>query len=179
MYTRNPDRGVKFSGIDTDYEEIKDDIGGYFNNIGDSLKDAFDLTAEDIDKYTTNIPTKVYIGYSWQFVPHLYLQALYNARFISSDFESSLSLNLALMTNFFSLSVGNTIKYTMFNPNVMLSLGNVFLGASFSSFAPKKADGLSIYMGWSLGFKNKKKPLPLKINDNPDDGSELSFLEIK
>lgn len=159
LRSSNPNERIVFSGVDVDYNNISEDLEDYFDDMADSLKHAFDMELHNIGSYSTSVPTKIYVGYSWEFFPHMNLQALYSGRFIAGSYENALTLNYSLFAGPLWLSVGNTVKYTWFNPSVLLSLGSAFyIGASFSSsYNLAKTSGMNFYAGFNFAVKNKKK----------------------
>lgn len=176
--SKNPGERVEFSGINSTYDNIGDDIDDYFDEMEDSIKRAFDLGVEDLGSYTTMVPVKLYLGYSWQFEKNMYLNALYRGRFISGGYENSLSLNYTYKNGFFQISAGNTINHRFFNPGIYLGLGNIFyMGADYSkSVNLAKTKGLSFYFGLNIAV-GKKSVKKVKTEQENTETNETSFLE--
>ena len=176
--SKNPGERVEFSGINSTYDNIGDDIDDYFDEMEDSIKRAFDLGVEDLGSYTTMVPVKLYLGYSWQFEKKMYLNALYRGRFISGGYENSLSLNYTYKNGFFQISAGNTINHRFFNPGIYLGLGNIFyMGADYSkSVNLAKTKGLSFYFGLNIAV-GKKSVKKVKTEQENTETNETSFLE--
>ena len=174
--SKHPNTPVEFSGIRTSYDNIGDDIDQYLDDIVDSLKYAFDLETVENSGYTTMVPTKVYLGYSWEFFSHNYLNALYKGRFIGGGYENSLMLNYSFKMKYFQLSLGNTFASKFFNPNVFISLADIFyFGASFaSSLNAADASGLSFQFGFNVALKSKTEK-KTQVEDTPKQ--DVSFLE--
>lgn len=159
VHSSSPNTRVEFSGAQTQYDNMGNDLDDYFNDLADSLKNSFDLQTTKNGGYTTAIPTKIYAGYSWNFFPNMYAQALYKGRIIAGKLENSLTLAYTYRLGRMQATVGNTIASKFFNPSIMLSLGDIFYcGATFaSSLDIAQTSGLSTYFGFNIAFKNKKK----------------------
>lgn len=162
--SKHPNTPVVFSGINTNYNDISNDAENYFDDMGDSLKRSFDLETKTMSSYTTHLPTKVYVGYSWNFKGHNYLQALYKGRSIAGVFENSLFLAYSFKTNWLDFSVGNTINNKFFNPNITLALNgggfNWYIGSTINtSYNLAKASGITLYTGLNfvIGRSHKNK----------------------
>lgn len=170
--SKNPNQRIVFSGVRTTYETIVDDLDGYFSDMADSLQNALDLEIVDRNSYSASMPTKIYVGYSWQFQKNLYLDALYGGRIYGGEYQQSLMVNCGLKYKILNLSVGNMFHSmgSVFNPGIFLSLSNVFyVGANFSkSFNLAKTHGLGVYFGMniSIGKINKKSK---KIDTTPQE----------
>lgn len=176
--SRNPGQKINFSGIDTDYDNIGGAFDEYFNDMADSLKDAFDLEITDIASYTTGVPTKIYVGYTWEFFPHMQLQALYSGRIINSSYENALTLSYAYSCGPLQLAVGNTFKYKFFNPTVYVGLGGFYIGASVaSSYNLAKTSGMNLYLGCNFLLRDKKTSKTNVEPQSEDVSQRLSFLE--
>ncbi len=156
--SNNPNERFQFSGVAVDYDSVGEQLENYFDNVSDSLKHAFDLGVRDKDSYSTSVPTKIYLGYSWNFYPNMQVQALYYGRFIRGTYENSFTLNYSYDFGFGSASIGNTFNYKLFNPTLMVSLGSIFyVGTSFaSSYNIAKTNSLSFFMGLNYAVRNKK-----------------------
>lgn len=159
VHSSSPNTRVEFSGAQTQYDNMGNDLDDYFNDLADSLKNSFDLQTTKNGGYTTAIPTKIYAGYSWNFFPNMYAQALYKGRIIAGKLENSLTLAYTYRLGRMQATVGNTIASKFFNPSIMLSLGDIFyFGATFASSTNlAQTSGLSTYSGFNIAFKNKKK----------------------
>ncbi len=159
VHSSSPNTRVEFAGAQTQYDNMGNDLDDYFNDLADSLKNSFDLQTTKNGGYTTAIPTKIYAGYSWNFFPNMYAQALYKGRIIAGKLENSLTLAYTYRLGRMQATVGNTIASKFFNPSIMLSLGDIFYcGATFaSSLDIAQTSGLSTYFGVNIAFKNKKK----------------------
>lgn len=155
--SNNPNQKISFSGVGVNYENISDNLTSYFDDMADSLKRAFDLNVKSIKSYSTAVPTKIYVGYSWEFYPRMHMQALYNGRVINGSLENSLTLNYAFLTGPLHIAIGNTFKYTWFNPSLLISLGsNFYIGTSFSSsYNLAKTSGVTTFLGFNFTIKNK------------------------
>ncbi len=177
VHSANPNTRVEFAGAETQYDNMGNDLDDYFNDLADSLKNAFDLKTTKNGGYTTAVPTKFYAGFSWNFFPNMHAQALYKGRLIAGKLENSLTLAYTYSLGILQASVGNTIASKFFNPSVMVSLGDIFYcGATFaSSLDIAETSGITTYFGFNVVFKNKKKKdIEEKIKDAT---SPLSLLE--
>lgn len=177
VHSANPNTRVEFAGAETQYDNMGNDLDDYFNDLADSLKNSFDLVTTKNGGYSTAIPTKLYLGYSWNFFPNMYAQALYKGRIIAGTLENSLTLAYTYRMGSLQASVGNTIAAKFFNPSIMVSLGDIFYcGATFASSTNlAQTSGLTTYLGFNVVFKNKKKKnLGEKLKDAT---SSLSLLE--
>ena len=158
--SKNPKQEVVFSGLSTTYNTIDDDIDDFIDDMTDSLKNAFDLEVNSLTGYSTGVPMKIYLGYSWEFSKYLFLQALYSGRMINGGMENALTVNFTFDPGFVQLSVGNTIRSKFFNPDIYIGLGNKFyLGLSYnSSLNLAKTNGITAYLGFNiLALKNKQQ----------------------
>jgi hypothetical protein len=178
--SRRPNESVTFSGVNTNYDDLSDDVSDYLDDMADSLKHAFDLETKTMSSYTTHLPTKIYLGYSWNFQGHNYLQALLKGRSIGGTFEKSLMIAYAFKTSFLDVSVGNTINNKFFNPNVTLSLTgggiNFYVGTTInSSLNMANASGFSIYTGLGIVVGKHKT----KANTNEINNKDNTQLEDK
>ena len=154
--SKYPGEKFSFSGLESSHSTIGENIVESFEDIWDSIKYAFDLMVEDVSSYSTAVPTKIHLGYSWNFQSNMYLDVLYRGRFINSSYENSLMLNYTLNIGRMQVSVGNTISSSLFNPALFLSFGSAFyVGMNFSnSLNVKKANSLGAYLGLNLAIKN-------------------------
>ncbi|MDO5760997.1 MAG: DUF5723 family protein, partial [Bacteroidota bacterium] len=161
IHSKHPNTRVEFAGAQTQYDNMGNDLEAYFEDLRDSLQYAFDLTTSDNGSYTTMLPTKFYIGYSYNFLPGMYLQALYKGRAIAGKLENSLTVAYSLrLSNLFNVSVANTFASKFFNPQILFTFNDKFyFGASLaSSFDVAKMSGFNLYFGANiLLFKNKKQ----------------------
>lgn len=174
IHSRHPNTRVEFSGAKTQYDNMGDDLDNYFSDLGDSLQYAFDLTTSDKGAYSTMLPTKIYIGYSFNFLPYMYVQALYKGRAIAGKFENSLTLAYSVkLGSILTASVANTFNSKAFNPQAFLSLKDIFyVGASFaSSLDVSGMSGFSTYFGFNIAFKHKKEQ-----KQEAESHEEISFL---
>jgi len=155
IHSLHPNTTVHFTGADT----IAKDWNTYLEDLGDSLVHAFDLEATNNGNYTTVLPTKIYLSYSYNFLPNMYANALYKGRLISGKLENSLTLSYSYnLSNLFTFSLGNTFASKFFNPSLLISFKDiVYVGATVaSSLVPKSASGFSMYLGVNIVLKNKK-----------------------
>lgn len=173
--SKHPGREVNFSGVNTNYDSISNDINNYLDDMADSIKHSFDLESKDMNSYTTLMPTKIYLGYSWNFSGVNYLQALYKGRFIGGTYENSLMVAYACKLKYFYTSVGNTIASKFFNPNFMVSFSgfgiNLYLGATInSSLNVASMNGFSMYGGFNIALGNR---------DNNKKDTERQIINIE
>ncbi|MBP3254221.1 MAG: hypothetical protein J6M30_06915 [Bacteroidales bacterium] len=178
VHSKNPGERVYFSGLETDYDNIGDDLDNYFDDMADSVKKAFDLTIDDNDGYKTMMPTKIYIGYSWNFFDNMYLHSLYYGRIIAGTLENALNLTYTYKAGPVQMSVGNTFRSTFFNPNFLLSLGSIFyIGASFSSsFNVASTSGMNAYMGVNIAFAADKHKSKARTVKKAETTSEVELI---
>jgi hypothetical protein len=171
--SNNPNERFQFSGVEADYDSVGEQLEDYFDDLGDSLKHAFDLGVNDVSSYSTWVPTKIYLGYTWNFFTNMQLQALYYGRFIRGTYENSFTLNYSYDFGFGTATIGNTFNYRLLNPTAMITLGNIFyIGASFaSSYNIAKTQSLSFFMGLNFALKSKKAK-------EPAPAEQVSLLEF-
>ena len=164
--TMNPGKVVRFEGVESCIDSIGTAITDYLDDITDSLKNAFDIHAVDMNSYTRATPVKVNAGYTWKFADVHYLHALAGFKIWNGSLmDGRLSVLYALRAKYFSLSAGNTFMTTaFFNPSAMIStnagpvhfnLGMSFNSAKGLSFNVADLSGVSVFMGLNLTFGNK------------------------
>lgn len=157
IQSKHPNTPVEFSGIQSSFDNIGDDLNTYLEDLGDSLMYAFDLETVEGNGYKTMVPTKIYLGYSWEFAKRNYLHALYKGRFIAGKYENTLMVDYSFHAKWFQVSLGNTFASSLFNPNVFISLADVFyIGTSFAnSLNLAKTTGFAFYTGINIPIKAK------------------------
>ena len=172
IVSRHPNTPIDVEGIEDDFDNY-DEAEEYAQDLIDTIKYAFDLKTISGESYTTMIPTKIYLGYSWNFLKFNYFNALYKGRFINGEYENSLMLNYSFKSRLLQLSISNTFTpYNAFNPSALVSVADfVYLGCSFSSsMMPNKADAFTVFGGVNVAFKNFK-------TKKVEEEAPISFLE--
>jgi hypothetical protein len=118
------------------------------------------------------LPTKIYVGYDWNFSKRHHLNLLYKASLGSNYFDNYLSVFYSLqLERYLNISLGNTFAFEnsfnnskLFNPsiafNANLLVFNIYFGGSLnSSYNVTKMTGLNFFFGinTSFGYNNAFK----------------------
>jgi hypothetical protein len=163
--SRHPNASVEFQGINDTLQELEVAINDYVDMLGDTLSYIFDMEAVDIASYTSMLPTKIFLGYTWHFAPVSYLHALYKGVAGSGYFDQYFSVFYGLHWKMLAFSAGNTFSSgRYFNPSFAFSLTgagvNLYAGGSFSSKTTtiNVADmsGANLFLGLNLLIDRKK-----------------------
>ncbi|MDD2529789.1 MAG: DUF5723 family protein [Bacteroidales bacterium] len=186
IVSKNPNGTYTFTG----FQNISSDssFSQQSDQIVDSLTQAFDITTRRGETYTTMLPTKVYVGYDWNFSKRHHLNMLYKASFGSNYFDNYLSVFYALqLERYLNLSVGNTFAFEnsfnnikAFNPSIALNFNllilNIYFGGSLnSSYNAAKMTGLNLFFGINSGFGYNN---PFKVNkEEPKAENETQIPE--
>ncbi|MDR1006815.1 MAG: DUF5723 family protein [Bacteroidales bacterium] len=175
IHSRNPNQTIDFYGLKSTLDSLSNDLDDYLERLGDTLNSLFDLKTTNLGSYTSRIPTKFYLGYTWHFAPTSYLHALYKGVWGNGYLDNYLSLLYGFHWKCLAGSVGNTFTlHTLLNPSFMVSITgagmNLYLGSSFSFSNPvlNVADmsGFKIFMGFNIligrkpYWEHKLIPLP-------------------
>jgi hypothetical protein len=161
----HPNHSVEFNGISSTLDSLSNDLEAYVEQLGDTLNYIFDMKTEDIDSYVSMIPTKLYLGYTWQFIPSMYLHALYKGIGGNGYWDSYFSLYYSLHWKALALSVGNTFsKGTALNPSFAFSVTgggfNLYLGGSFAankvSFNVGDFTGANVFLGINIMIGSRR-----------------------
>ncbi len=155
IQSKDPNHRFTFSGVNTSYENIDDDLSNYCDDMADSLQQNMDLEVVSKNSYKTSVPTKIYLGYTWEFYKNMKLNVLYHARFINQTMENALMLDYSIQTKKYQIALSNIINSKFFNPGIQLSKNGAFMGAFIgvninSSFNMAKTSGLEFYMGINI-----------------------------
>jgi len=124
VYSFSQDGKFEFKGIDISDGILSDDFDStmeaQFDNLGDSIIDIFELKASE-DPYTTWLPTRIYIGGTYNLTRYLSIGLLSRSEIYDGKIRQSLTLSAnTLLANFFSFS----LSYSMMN----YSYNNLGLG---------------------------------------------------
>ena len=186
IVSKNPNGTYTFTG----FENISADssFSQQIEQMADSITKAFDITTKRGETYTTMLPTKVYVGYDWNFSKKHHLNMLYKASIGSNYFDNYLSVFYALqLERYLNISLGNTFSFENsfnnnkpFNPsiafNANLLILNIYFGGSLnSSYNVAKMTGLNFFFGInsSFGYNN-----PFKVNkEEPKEENETQIPE--
>lgn len=157
--SKDPNHRFTFSGVNTTYKDIDEDLEDYFDDMADSLQQNMDLEVTSKSSYKTSVPTKIYLGYTWEFYKNMNLNVLYHARFINQTMENTLMIDYSYKLGQFQFSVSNIINNKFFNPGIFISSGYAYIGANIhSSFNLAKTSGMEFYCGINiLNIKNTNK----------------------
>ena len=115
VYSFSQDGKFEFKGIDLSDGILSEDFDStmdeYFDDLGDSIIDIFEVKASD-DPYTTWLPTKIYIGGTYHLTRNVSIGLLSRSEIYSGKIRQSLTLSAnTLLANFLSFSV----SYSMMN----------------------------------------------------------------
>ncbi len=170
IVSKNPNGTYTFTG----FENISADssFSQQIEQLSDSITNALDITTRRGEEYTTMLPTKVYVGYEWNFSKKHHLNALYKASIGSNYFDNYLSVFYALqLERYLNISLGNTFSFENsfknnkpFNPsiafNANLLIFNIYFGGSLNtSYNVAKMTGVNFFFGInsSFGYNNPFK----------------------
>lgn len=154
-------RKMDMSGVTVDAND-PESVSKFTESVTDSIIKALDIQTNETDNFKTKLPTKIYLGYSWNFFQSKtfghYLNVLYRgengANYSSNRFSVFYDFNYK--KNLF-ISVGNTFASSMLNPSAMVNAAfgpfNIFAGGMlFSSYKIAEANRVQLYGGISLTF---------------------------
>ncbi len=124
IYNFKQNGEFEFQGVDISKGILSEDFDSTmdveFENLGDSIIDIFEMKSSD-DPYTTWLPTKIYIGGSYNLTRNISLGLLSRSEIYNGHLRQSLTLSAnTLLANFFSFS----LSYSMMN----YSYNNLGLG---------------------------------------------------
>lgn len=170
IVSKNPNGKYTFTG----FENMSADssFSQQIDQIVDSITQALDIKSQRGESYTTMLPTKIYVGYDWNFSKRHHLNLLYKASLGSNYFDNYLSVFYSLqLERYLNISLGNTFAFEnsfnnskLFNPsiafNANLLVFNIYFGGSLnSSYNVTKMTGLNFFFGinTSFGYNNAFK----------------------
>lgn len=185
VISKHPNEKYTFTG----FENISSDssFSQQIQQIADSLVEAFDITIRKGNAYTTMLPTKIYVGYEWNFSKRHHLNALYKASIGSNYFDNYLAAFYSLqLERYLNVSIGNTFSFennfnniNAFNPSIAFNANilvlNIYFGGSLnSSYNVIKMTGLNFFFGInsSFGYNNPFKSNSEKENKENEDKGE-------
>jgi hypothetical protein len=184
IVSKNPNGKYTFRG----FENIATDssFSNQLEQIGDSVIQALDVKTTEGEAYSTMLPTKVYIGYTWNFAKTQYLNALYKATIGNNYFDNHLSIFYSLqLERFLNVSLGNTFAFENnfhnikpFNPSVALNFNvyalNLYVGSSLnSSYNVAKMTGVNFFFGINLALGYNDLLKQKDKDKNKDDESQI------
>lgn len=156
--------GVRYID-DNDTTTTEPDIGDTYQ---DSLLKVFDVKKTGTSSYKTWLPTKIYMGGTYNITDAIGFGALYRGTIYNSELKSAVSLSANANTNHISA----TVTYTMMEDNFD-NIGIGFAGR-FGPFQmyimsdhvleeifPQSAQDINLRMGvnWIFGYKKDKAAL--------------------
>lgn len=173
-YKFNQNGTFLYSGIDLsnsldNNSSSYEDPGDLFNNLGDSIIDAFDLTVSE-ETFSTYLPTKVYLGADYELTKYLSLGGLARLRYgnskINYAFTSSANLKLGRALNF-------TLSHSVINKKANIMGAGLGLRGGplqmyivsdnlLSAVNPAKTSNVNLRFGINFIFGDKKDKVVLK-----------------
>jgi hypothetical protein len=176
IVSKNPNGKYTFTG----FENMSSDssFSDQIDQIVDSITNVLDVKSQKGESYRTMLPTKIYLGYDWNFSKRHHLNLLYKASLGSNYFDNYLSVFYSLqLERFLNISLGNTFAFEngfnnskLLNPsfafNVNLLILNIYFGGYLnSSYNVSKMTGINFFFGINTSFgynnafkDNKTKP---------------------
>lgn len=185
LQSKNPNASYTFNGLGSIDYDNENSIDRQIEEIKDSLMSSFDLEAAEGKSYSQMLPTKIYAGFTWNFVKTQYLNALYKGAFGNNYSDHYLSLYYSLqLERYVNISLGNTFSFenqfnsiTMVNPSLAFNLNlymiNFYFGGSLrSSYNLTEITGVNVFVGMNIAFGYKdywKKKTTEKEIDIPEE----------
>ncbi|MFY7899882.1 MAG: DUF5723 family protein [Chitinophagaceae bacterium] len=178
---KKPNASFEFSGFNLqNFFDNANDFEKSIDSLSDSLTNTFDLV-KTTNEYKTTLPTKIYVGASYQLTSFLSVNALFAGRFINKKMQNNVCLSLNAdvtrwlhFTGSYSMAngVGNNVGFGMSINAGFLQLYAVTDNVS-AILHPEKAKYANVQAGLNLCFGRPKKPKKHADDTKPDTSGTL------
>ncbi len=165
IINNKPFEEIVFEGITSGLDSIETNFETQINTLVDSISSALDIRTQNIPSYTTHLPTKLYLGATYNFGKVNYLHALFHTKIGAGRiYDTHLSLFYSLHTRMLSLSFGNMFRTTnLFNPSALLSIksgiGQFYIGGNLHTnkeFNIADYNGFDVFTGINITIGKSK-----------------------